>query len=301
MAGEVAGVATAVLWALSSLAWHLSGRRVGSVAVTTLRSAIAALVLMAVHAFCFGAPWPVDMPVRAQWILVWSGVLGAGVGDLLLFRSFMLIGPRLGMLLLTLAPILATIIAWFEPSLREHLGFQALCGILVTIAGVAWVVTEKSGAPTVTKDPRLFRRGVLLALGGSTCIGFAFVATKLGLRAAGDGQAFPATLVRVAASAVFCIAVLPFLGQTRATMAALRDFRAMKILAGGVIVGPLLGIWLSLVALDWADTGVATTLLGTAPIAMIPITWIAYGERPTARSLIGTLVAVGGGAMLFLR
>jgi drug/metabolite transporter (DMT)-like permease len=300
LAGEAAGLTAAVLWALSSLAWHLSSRRVGSVAVTTIRIAAATVVLAVIHQVAYGVPWPTAMPARAQGLLALSGALGAGLGDLMLFRSFLLIGPRLGMLMLSLAPILTTLIAWFPP-LHERLGVQVLAGIVITIGGVAWAVTAGSPHPTATRDRKLFRRGVALALSGSVCIGVAFAVTKLGLRAAGEGQAFAGTLIRVAAATLFCFAALPVTRQIGAAARAFRDARAMGILAAGVVVGPILGIWLSLVAFEWTAAGIASTLVGVSPVIMIPISWTAYGERPGWRGLIGTLLAVAGTAVLFLR
>lgn len=299
LAGETAAVGAAMLWAMSALAWHLAGRRVGSVAVTTLRIAAATVVLAAVHQIAFGCLWPTGMPVRAQRLLALSGILGAGMGDLLLFRSFQLIGPRLGMLMLSFSPVLATLLAWCAPP-HERPGLQAILGIAMTAGGVAWAVSEPRAHRTGTPDRRLFRRGVLLAFGGATCIGIGFTLTRMGLLAAGDGQAFSGTLVRVAAATVFCVAALPALGRVRAVGDALRDRKAMAILAGGVVVGPVVGIWLSLVGFQYAPTGVASALIGLSPIFMIPMSRAVYGERPTLRAVAGTLLAVAGTATLFL-
>jgi drug/metabolite transporter (DMT)-like permease len=211
-----------------------------------------------------------------------------------------LIGPRLGVLMLSLSPVLATLIAWGSPP-HERPGLQALLGIAMTAAGVAWAVSEPPTHHTVTKDRRLFRHGVWLALGGAASIGVSFALTKMGLRAAGDGQAFSGSLVRVAAATVFCAAAVPVLGRARAVVLALRDRRAMTIIAGGVVVGPVVGIWLSLVGFEYAPTGVASALISLSPIFMIPMSRVVYGERPTLRAIAGTLLAVGGTAVLFLR
>ncbi|MEI6210465.1 MAG: DMT family transporter [bacterium] len=300
LAGETAAVATAALWAMSALAWHLAGRRIGSVAVTTIRIAAATIVLATIHQLAFGSPWPTRMPIHAQKLLALSGILGAGIGDLMLFRSFQLIGPRLGMLMLSFSPILATLLAGCIPP-RENLGIQAILGIVLTAAGVAWTVSEPTTHHTITPDRRLFRHGVLLALASATCIGVSFLLTRRGLLAAGDGQAFSGTLVRVAAATVLCVAALPLLGRVRTVVDAVRDRKAMLIVAGGVVVGPVIGIWLSLVGFQYAPTGVTSALIGLSPIFMLPISRAVYGERPTMRAVIGTLLAVAGSATLFLR
>ena len=302
LAGETAALATALLWSLSSMAWHLSGRRVGSVPVTTLRTAIAAAALAVVHRLACGGFWPADLSGRAQFLLALSGILGAGLGDLLLFRSFLLIGPRLGMLVMSLSPIFAALIAWTTP-LHETLGGRAVAGIAMTVAGVAWVVGARRGDDAWKPPAGGFRAGVLLALGGTLCIAIGFVLARMGFAATADrpGAAVGATYVRLVSATTCCLLALPVLGQTRGTLRAFRDRRAMLIIVIGTLVGPVVGIWLSMVAIQWAPTGVVTALLSTAPILMIPITWLAYGDRPTARSLGGTILAVAGAFLLVLR
>jgi drug/metabolite transporter (DMT)-like permease len=299
LAGETTALAAAAFWACSSIAWHQASRRIGSVAVTTIRIALAAVALCVIHALVYGDPWPTKMPWQGQAILALSGVFGAGLGDLLLFRSFMLVGPRVGMLMLTLSPILAALITRFTP-MHERLGLQTAIGVIVTVGGVAWAVSAPASATAAPLERRQFRRGLWLALAGSLAIGVGFALTKLGLRAAGAGQAFSGTLVRVAAATAFCIAALPVTGQVSSVVAGFRHGSAMAIISVGVVIGPILGIWLSLMAFDWAPTGVVSALVGTAPIFMIPLSRLVYGDRPTLRSLAGTLLAVGGTAILFL-
>jgi drug/metabolite transporter (DMT)-like permease len=302
MAGEVTALFTALFWSLSAIAWSLAGRRVGSVAVTTIRSALAAVILTVAHRAVFGSWWPAHLGRPAIVLFCASGVLGAGIGDLMLFRSFLLIGPRLGMLILALSPIFSTFIAWVTP-LHERLSLQALAGIVVTIAGVAWVVGDRQSRDAWQPPPGGFVPGVLLAVAGTICIAAGFVLSRMGFAAARDvpGQAFGATLVRVAAATLCCLIALPLIGQTRGTLRALRDGRAMAIVGAGTVVGPVIGIWLSMAAIHWSPTGIVTALMSTAPIMMIPISWLPYGDRPTRRSLAGTLLAVLGAGLLVLR
>ena len=302
LAGEIASLLTALFWSLSAMAWSLAGRRVGSVAVTTIRAALAAVILAVLFRIAYGSWWPGDLGRSAVWYFVWSGVLGAGVGDLLLFRSFLLIGPRVGMLVMSLSPIFAALIAWTTP-LHETLGGRAVAGIVMTVAGVAWVVGARQGDDAWKPPAGGFRAGVLLALGGTLCIALGFVLARMGFAATADspGAAVGATYVRLVSATTCCLAALPLLGQTRGTVRAFRDRRAMAIIVVGTLIGPVVGIWLSMVAIQWAPAGVVTALLSTAPILMIPITWLAYGDRPTARSIGGTLLAVAGAFALVLR
>ena len=302
LAGEVAALGTALFWSLSTMAWSLAGRRVGSVAVTTIRSALGAVALAALFRTMYGSWWPAALGSKALLLFALSGALGAGVGDLMLFRSYLIIGPRLGMLILALSPIFAALIAWVTP-LHETLGLQAIAGIATTVAGVAWVVSARGSEDAWIPSAGGFMLGLLLAIGGTLCVAGGFVLSRMGFAVAAEVReaAFGATYVRVAAATLCCLAALPLFGKVRGTLRAFRDRRAMAIIAAGTLVGPILGIWLSMVAIHWSPTGVVTALMSTAPIMMIPITWLAYGDRPTARSLGGTLLAVAGAFLLLLR
>ena len=54
-------------------------------------------------------------------------------------------------------------------------------------------------------------------------------------------------------------------------------------------------------AVKYAEAGVASTLLATVPVLLIPLVWIIYGHRPTLRAVIGTLISMAGVALIFMR
>jgi drug/metabolite transporter (DMT)-like permease len=78
------------------------------------------------------------------------------------------------------------------------------------------------------------------------------------------------------------------------TLRGFADRKAILIVLAGSIVGPVLGIWMLMVALNGIAAGVAVALVSTSPIMMIPITFVAYRDRPTLRGIVGTCVAIGG-------
>jgi drug/metabolite transporter (DMT)-like permease len=68
----------------------------------------------------------------------------------------------------------------------------------------------------------------------------------------------------------------------------------------GSVVGPFLGMWMSLVALDRAPMGVAQTLCCLQPILILPFAHFIHKEHIGARGILGALLAVGGATVLFL-
>ncbi|HLD44938.1 MAG TPA: EamA family transporter, partial [bacterium] len=62
-----------------------------------------------------------------------------------------------------------------------------------------------------------------------------------------------------------------------------------------------IGVWCSYVALKHTSAGIAATIIATLPIMVLPVVMIVYKEKITWRALVGTLLAVCGVALLFLR
>ena len=71
--------------------------------------------------------------------------------------------------------------------------------------------------------------------------------------------------------------------------------------SGGAVVGPFLGVWMSLVAADHAPIGVAQTLCSLTPVFLLPFAVVIHKERISSRAVIGALIAVGGSVLLFFR
>jgi drug/metabolite transporter (DMT)-like permease len=71
------------------------------------------------------------------------------------------------------------------------------------------------------------------------------------------------------------------------------------VLANG-LSGPTLGVSCYQWALKTTPTGVVLPIVALTPIVIIPFARYTEGERPTARSIIGSIIAVAGAAALAL-
>ena len=114
---------TALSWTLSALAWTAAGRHIGAIAVSSIRLALAMLYLMAYRQLVHGSALPADAPAQTWAILGLSGLMGFFVSDICLFKAFLLIGPRLSLLVLSLTPPLSAILSWLflgEGLLARH-------------------------------------------------------------------------------------------------------------------------------------------------------------------------------------
>lgn len=298
--GELAALGTSLCFSFGSTLFTLSGRAVGSPMVNRFRLLIALLLVMLLHLLSFGQPLPTAAePERWFWLGL-SGFVGLVLGDAFLLQSFVLIGPRLAMLMMSLAPVLSAVLAWLF--LGESLVVIEIIGIAITLTGIIIVIAERSHDSSNTKAPidnRQYVIGLLCGLGGAAGQAGGLVLSKLGL-----GGSFPAlsgNLIRllVAAAVIWLFAIV-----NRQLFSSYRTIRAnpraLLLLIGGTLLGPVLGVWLSLLAVQNTNVGVASTLSSLMPIFLIPISYFMFGERVTRQAIVGTLVAFAGMVILFL-
>ena len=71
-------------------------------------------------------------------------------------------------------------------------------------------------------------------------------------------------------------------------------------LAMAAFTGPVIGATLSLFALQHTQVGIASTLIACRRSSCCPVSWLVFKEKFDWGAVLGTLVAIGGVALLFL-
>jgi len=291
--GELAALATALCWSFGSICFTISSRAVGSNVVNRLRIALALILLMITHMILYGQIIPLDA-TPGQWFwFALSGFIGFTLGDSLLFRSFVLVGPRISMLMMALAPVIGTVLAW--AFLNEYLTVAKIAAITVTLIGITLVVTERR-----QEDEPGRRRwtGILIGIGAASGQALGLLLSKKGL--AEGISPISGNLIRlIAATSTMWFAAVIF-GRVTSTIRSLRNRRAVWAIMGGAILGPFVGVGLSLVAIQHSYIGVASTIMALPPIFLIPLSRFVFKEKISARGVIGTIIALSGVALLFL-
>ncbi|HEX6899102.1 MAG TPA: DMT family transporter [Thermoanaerobaculia bacterium] len=296
-AGQLAALGTATCWAFSALAFDAAARRIGVLALNLIRLVIAFGFLSLAAWAMRGLPLPTDATPHAWGWLAVSGLVGFVFGDLCLFRAYVLIGPRLGMLVMSLAPLLTAVIGWLI--LGETLSGLDLLGMALTITGIGWAVLERKAPPAEpgTAAPHASLAGLGLAFCGALGQAAGLVLSKLGM---GTYDAVAATQVRVLAGAAgYALLFFPLRWWPRVAE-ALRERRALGLSTVGAFFGPFLGVSLSLYAVRNTEAGVAASIMAVSPVLIIPLVVLLRGERVGIGGVLGAVVAVGGVALLFL-
>ena len=304
-AGELAALGTALCWVFTAIFFSEAGRKIGSFGVNTVRLIFAVTIYVILLLITTGQIFPDDINQSQVFWLSLSGLIGLAVGDGCGFKALVMIGPRLTTLLWSTAPIMATIIAWFL--LGEQLGLVHLAGIAVTIAGVSLVVAERRSAGSNQfnlkrehPDSGSLFKGVVLGLLAALGQAAGLVLSKHGmLNVGGTIDPLPASFIRMLASMIALLLFAVFTGRTRNILKGIKNGSAMLLSAGGAIMGPFFGVWLSLIAVAMIPAGIAATLNATTPILIIPAVMLFYKEKVSGKALFGAVLAVAGVTLLF--
>lgn len=294
--GQLAAIGTSILFSFGSIMFTFSGRLIGSPLVNRMRLFIALIFVIGLHFLMTGTAFPTDAePYRLFWLGL-SGIIGLVLGDACLFQAFVMIGPRLSMLVMALAPVLGGVMAWLF--LRETLTGLEVVGIAITMSGIIWVVSEQ-GTVRASIPPRTYLIGLLFAFGGASGQAGGLVASKLGLD--GDFFALSGNLIRLTSATIVIWGFTLLRGQMISSFRRVAaNRRALILMTGGAITGPVLGVWLSLIAVQRVEVGIASTLSSLMPVFLIPISWVVFGEKPTFRVIVGTIITFAGSVILFL-
>ncbi|MFO7914833.1 MAG: DMT family transporter [Candidatus Krumholzibacteriales bacterium] len=290
--GEIAAVLTAGCWAINAIMFADAGRVIGSRSVNHLRLWFALLLLGAAHIIVIRQPLP-GLLSPAFIFLAVSGIVGFFMGDSLLFEAYVRIGPRMGMLMMTAVPIFSVFLG--RAFLGEKLTVLQLTAIAVTTVSIAFVTKDKKDNSTF--QPGHLLSGVLLGLGGAMGQAIGLMLSKRGLQ---EGiNPVSANLIRVMAATASISIFLLFHGKFLNDFGKLRIRGVTPRVFGGALFGPVIGVVLSLVAILYAKLGVASTLMATSPVILIPLSRIFYKEHITARTVFWTVMAIAGAAWLF--
>lgn len=288
--GELAALSVSFFWTFSALFFEKSGKRVGSIPVNIIRLFLSIFLLGLITLYSRGMFFPLDASSYNWGWLGLSGIVGFFLGDMMLFASYQVIGSRTATLIMSLHPMLTAIIGWFF--LSEVLSAKSMIAILISMTGIMTAITNR------VMKIRIAPKGFLLAFGGALGQAGGLILSKKGM---GDFDPVAATQIRAIFGFFSFVIFISIIGHWKNVRIALTDFAALKAVVIGTFAGPVIGVSLSLFAIQHTQTGIASMLMGLTPIFIIVPSTIMFKERITMRQLIGTVVAMLGASLFFIR
>lgn len=306
--GEIISLIVAVSWTFSAWYADKASRRIGSMETNVIRLVLATIFLSALLWITIGYPYPVFADGKAWLWLGLSALVGYVFGDYCLFNSYICIGPRLGQLMMTIAPPMAAIAGWLM--LGESMSWKSILAMAVTLCGIGISILSRGEKHQLKLDIPL--KGILLGIGAGTGQGVGLVLSKIGMEhyaaaVPADASAamrsmlpFASTLIRAIIGAIGFFILLSLGGGIKSLGKAVKDRQGMKYATLLTIFGPALGVSLSLMAVRYANAGIASTLMALAPVLIIAPDVLINKHKIKLKEIIGVLVSISGVAMFFL-
>jgi len=300
--GELISIGVAFSWTATALLSELGSKRLGNLTLNVLRMALALLFAAVMFWVVTGAPMPAGATMKSCGWLLLSGLVGYVIGDYCLFQCYIIIGSRYGQLFMTLAPLAAALTAWLM--LGQQMTSMSILAMLVTLAGISLSVLGHGDHHKVSL--RLPLNGVLFAIGAAVCQGVGLVLSKIGMDYYQTDDV-PEWLVPFSANFFRCVAgiigftLMLWLRDGLSPLRdALHDARGMTVATATTIFGPFVGVGFSLMAVQYTEAGVASTLMAMTPIIiLLPSYWL-FHQPITWRTVAGAVISVVGVSLFFL-
>ena len=286
--GEIAALLVSICWTFSAVYFERAGKVIGSLQVNIIRLFLAIILLGFTTLFTKGTFFPVDATTYNWFWLGISGIIGFFIGDIMLFKSYSIIGSRTANLIMSIHPMLTAIISWFF--LDEILSIKSIFAIIISMTGIIIAISNNKMKLNIPF------KGFMLAFGGALGQAVGIIFSKKGM---GTYDAIASTQIR-AIFGFLCFAILiTILKRWNRVFNGLKSKNGMKDATAGSIFGPFIGVSLSLFAVQHTQTGIASTLMALVPIFIILPSAIMFKEKITARQIIGAVISIAGASIFF--
>lgn len=286
--GEGLALAAAFGWVGSSVFLERASKETGTLAVNLIRLIVAMFFLGIITYLKRGFVLPLDVTKESFKFLSISGLFGLFLGDFFLYKSYIKIGPRITLLVMTFTPIAVSILSFFILGEKME-GFKIL-GVVLTIIGITVVILRKKNDKEFSKVG--FGYALLAMLGESLGIIF----TRLGSI---DYDSFATIQVRTIPAILAFIIYISLKKEWSNIKEGVINKKGMIYIVLGTVVATL-GVTALVEAMKYANVGIVSTLAATSPILIIPISIIFFKEKVSILEGIGALVSFAGITIFFI-
>ncbi len=289
--GALAAIGAAVLWTINGVIMERRGVGLDGGALNFGRILLG-LPLITLAAGLIGPGFLPRDAALAGWLwLLLSGFVGFSLGDTMLVRGFLMIGARLTLLVFSFAPVLTAILGYFL--FGETLSALNIIGMLLVLMGIMLVVGTKGGAGAGSDRAT----GLFFAFLASLAQAAGTICSKMGLLSM---DAVSATQVRLMGGLLGMLIIFAPGRKWKALRAVFLSARGRQTVLSGAVLGTLFGVVLSMVAIRYSKAAVASTLMSTMPVLILPISFFILKEKLRPKDLLGAVLSMAGSAVLFL-
>jgi drug/metabolite transporter (DMT)-like permease len=287
--GAAAALGAALFWAATNLVLREQLNKIGGATAQTWRTVVSTLIFGVIFLALRSPSDLLAIPARTVGILLLSVLMSMVIGDILQFTAVRRIGIALAMPIASCYPLFTLVIA--AVALSEAPTARAIIGALLVVAGVVLVALPRralvtEGEPGIAVSS-VHWSGVACALASAVCVAGATALTRVAIQ---DIDILAANMLRLPFSASLC-AVISTVERRQPPWRVER--RSIPALCAAGVTGLASGLcYLSAIKLVGAST--TATLNAAGPIFGLLGAIVFLGERPTRRSIVGTVIAFLG-------
>ncbi|MEO1174172.1 MAG: DMT family transporter [Myxococcota bacterium] len=292
--GATFALITAVSWAAGVILFKKSSDSMSPFALNFFKNAVA-VGLFALTFLALGEPlWQVGWEEDLFW-LMFSGVVGIGIGDVLFFRSLSLLGAGRSAVVETLYSPAVTVSAFLL--LGETLHFATALGGGLIMAGILVIVTAK---PESGPDKKLTQAelidGVLTGVVSVVAMGISIVAVKPILE---QHSVLWATSMRLSGGLLAMVVALPFVPAWRKeAVRSLLPCAAWRYAVPGAFFGTYIALFAWIGGFKFTSAMVASFLNQTSTLFIVAGATLFLGERLTRRRVGAVALALTGSILV---
>jgi drug/metabolite transporter (DMT)-like permease len=290
--GEFYATACALCWAVGIVLFRKSGEQVPPVPLNLFKNMLGS-ILMAVTMLIGGRPFiPVDQGISEWALMLFSGVLGIGIADTLIFASLNRIGAgRAAIVACLYSP---TVLLCSLIYLQEPVGTPLIVSMMLMVAAIligAWKPDDREASTDLAK-------GVVLGILGVVFVAVAIVMIKPVLN---HCDAWWATLVRlVGGLLLLLVQASARANHRRAAIRCSRPSRLWRAPPPASVVGTYLAMLLWILGMKYTFTTVASVLNQLSNIFILVLATIFLREPLTWRKLVAILLGFGAGVVVVI-
>jgi len=286
--GALCALASALAWSVTSLMARTLIPHYGSVTINAVRSG-AAGVLLLVLVMAVDGPHTLFAMSGATFVQLTVSIVAAiGIGDTVFFESTRAIGLSRAMTIATTYPVGAALLA--AAFLNEPLTVPVMVGTLLTLGGVALIVSVRSG----DARPERLAFGVWTAVVAAVAWAISTAMMKVPLS---EIDPLTAQAIRLPLASV----LLWLTPWTWGAVGAMRKAgRGPLVTIGMLSIVTAASSVLFVASLKYAGVAVGSVLSATAPVFALPLGVLFLGERVSRATIAGVLLALSGVVVLQL-
>jgi drug/metabolite transporter (DMT)-like permease len=283
--GQSLALLTAIVWAFAVILFKKSGETVHPIALNLFKNVLA-LILFLPTLWIFGETLFRPAPTGEYLLLIFSGILGIGVGDTLFFKSLNRVGAGLWAIVACLySPFIIGLSVLY---LGETLTLFQAIGAVIIISAVLLTIRSRDGEKRKRAD---ILWGILWGVVATAATAAGIVMIKPLLERSPLLWALQIRLL----GGIFSLAVLTILHPSgRKFISTLFQARNRIYTVSGSFMGAYLAMLFWLAGMKYTQASIASALHQTSTLFVLLFASLFLKERFTLRRLFTVLLAICG-------